>query len=160
MSAVPARGPTGVREKPGKQALAWAETHRSRFRQGCAHCRQAASCTSAPGGGEFKRELTWGPIFFSSSPLPRGMGSLFLFGLLGGGTFEFTQNYPMCWQLTWVPESWGRGSWVSTGVQAQRRNLTPRVEAGPTALSAQVPCGHTHCAPHPSTHTILHSFWV
>lgn len=85
-----------MREKPGKQALAWAETHRSRFRQGCAHCRQVASFTSAPGRGEFERELTWGPMLFSSSSLPRGMGSLFLFGLLGGGTFEFMRKYPTC----------------------------------------------------------------
>lgn len=76
-------------------------------------------------------------MLFSSSPLPRGMGSLFLFGLLGGGTFQFAPKYHTCWQLTWVPESWGRGSWVSTGGQAQRRNLTSRVTAGPPAPSAQ-----------------------
>lgn len=99
-------------------------------------------------------------MLFSSSPLPRGMGSLFLFGLLGGGIFQFAQKYHMRWQLTWVPESWGRGSWVSAGVQAQRRNLTPRVKAGSLAPSAQVTCSHAYCTFHPSAYTILLSFWV
>lgn len=87
--------------------------------------------------------LPW-PVLFSSSPLPSGLGSLFLFGLLGGGSFQFAPKCHACWQLTWASESWGRGSRVSTGVQAQRRSLTPRVKAGPTAPSPQASCSHIH----------------
>ncbi|XP_030618903.1 signal transducer and activator of transcription 6 isoform X1 [Delphinapterus leucas] len=51
---------------------------------------------------------------------------------IGRGTFENAQKHRMCWQLTWVPEPWGRGSWVSTelpGTEKEPSSPEPRCES-------------------------------
>lgn len=73
--------------KPGKRALQWAKTQRNQSRQSYAPC--CLHKYARPKGHKWE---FFQPTLFSSSPMPRGMGILFLFGLLGRASFNLCKS--------------------------------------------------------------------
>lgn len=130
------------REKPGQRVSGWAKTWRSQFQQSHPYCCSGHvlhTCTRLT-----RHEQAFlQSILFSSSSMPRGLGSPFRL-LAGYLSICAKASYLLASDLGIRPL--GKGQLVSTELPGTKREPCPRAKARPTTPSAPVPCCHTHCS--------------
>ena len=121
------------REKPGQRVSGWAKTWRSQFQQSHPYCCSGHvlhTCTRLT-----RHEQAFlQSILFSSSSMPRGLGSPFR---LLAGIFQYAQKHRACWPQTWVSDPWGKGSSFQQSFQALSGNLAPEPRRVPPPLQPQ-----------------------